>query len=711
MADTLADELQVGERGVTSPSTSDDDSSSVKDSASEFFILKRKNLRVQTFSQKDVVDGRFQIQPKEQLDKFSTPFATAYRAIDSKDRANNDIYALVLDKRYPIRLVEINQLQGHYQKGFCNILAAGMLPLSFQQGQSYVVIIEKPKGKPLVDFLSEKGPQTEEFVVTKVMTPLTQVLKFLHKYKVMHGNVNLYNVYIDETSQIYLTECVSQICGFSQKLLYESLNRASCLPAAKGNSDFSSDFFALGVMANLLLLGGNPVQKVSNEEILQMKYTQGTYSMLSRGVQLSPHMLDMLRGTINEKITDVWDSTQMEDWCKGRRFNLLPQTSRTEATRSLEFNGRNYLNRKHLANDLFLYWADAKKFVYLDRLHKWVDRSVQDSDLADQLMSVQSRAGRQNYTEAFDSADLLVAETILLLDPDGPLRVKNFSCALDGIGTQLAYAFAHDKKEIKHIIFCILNFGVIFEWSNISKVLKEGRYQDHLFALQRCADMIGKKGYGFGLERSLYELNPTVCCQSSLVFEEAMLSVPHLLHYLDGSTNIKGDLIDKQIAAFVASRVELPSAIRVKSLEKFPDLANHIHIQSLALYALAQQRAEVKKLSGLAEKLQSRLEEIIEIFHSKNIREEIYKNIKNPVKQGSLVQILKVVTNANFVYRDKAGFRKAKEDYFNKARHIQSLNNKKAIANMGYRYGLQLALMLSFLVATMTTLMLIVRVF
>ena len=113
----------------------------------------------------------------------------------------------------------------------------------------------------------------------------------------------------------------------------------------------------------------------------------------------------------------------------------------------------------------------------------------------------------------------------------------------------------------------------------------------------------------------------------------------------------------------------------------------------------------------MAEKLQSRLEEIIELFHSKNIKEDIYKNIKTPVKNGTLVQILKVITNANYVLRDRAGFRKAKEQYYLKTQQILSLNNRKAIANMGYRYGLQLALMLSFLVATLTTLTLIVRVF
>lgn len=709
MADKLAEDIGLSDAKKLPPVAEGDDS--LKDSASEFFIQKRKDFRIQTSSQKDVVDGRYQIQSNKPIDSLSSSFADAYEVVDQKEKDNKALYALILDKRYPIRLIEINKLLDRYQDGFCNVLAACLTRLSFKEGNHYVVVVEKPQGITLFKFLSENGPQTEEFVVTKIMTPVNAVLSFLHKRGVAHGGINLDTIYIDQSNKIYVKECVSEICGFSQKMIYETLNRASCLPAAKGADEPKADYYALGVMANLLLLGGNPVYKLSREDTLQMKYMQGTYSMLSKGLQLSPHMLDMLRGTINDYTSEVWDSTQMDEWCKGRRFNLLPQAQRSQATRSLEFNGRNYLNLKHLANDMFLYWDEAKKFVYKDRLTKWVERSVQDSDLSERLMMVKARAGKQVYAEGFESADLLVAETILLLDPNGPLRFKNFSSLLGGIGPLLAYAYAYDKNEVKHIIKCILNFGVVFDWSTISTSLGEARHQQQLFALQRCADMIGKKGYGFGLERCLYELNPTLCCQSSQVFNEAMFTVPHLLEYLDTSSQIKGDLIDKQIAAFVASRVELPSAIRVKSLEKFPDLAEHIHIQSLALYALAQQHADIKKLSGLADKLQTRLEEIIELFHSKKIREEIYQNIKNPVKQGALVQILKVVTNASYVLRDKVGFKKAKESYYEKTQQILSLNNKRAIANVGYRYGLQLALMLAFLVATLTTLTLFMKIF
>lgn len=710
MADQVSKELDI-EGGTLPPLADNAQGNAPQDSDSEFFIHKNKALRVQISHQKDTLEGRYQIKGNEPLQDFSSHFADAFRVLDTQDKNNTNIYALVLDKRYPINLMQINPLVGKLQEGFCNILGAGIVSLSFKSGNSYVLVVQKPVGVPLFKYLQGKEALTEEFIVTHIATPINEVLSFLHSKKVMHGAINLHTIYIDENHKIYVSECVSSICGFYQETLYESLNRASCLPAAKGAHDYKSDYFALGVMINLLLLGGNPYIKLTSTEILRLKYTQGTYSMLSKNLKLSPHMLDMLRGTINDNYHEMWNDVQMTDWCKGRRFNLLPQSSRTEATRSIEFVGNNYLNRRHLANDMFLHWDEAKQFVKKDVLRKWIERSVQDTDLADQLAMIKSRTGNHVYTEGFEGADLLVASTILLLDPEGPLRFKNFSTALDGIAPLLAYACANDKNEIKFLIKCILNFGVIYEWSNLSTALANARYQYDLFALQRSADIINKKGFGFGLERCLYELNPTICCQSSQVYQEMMLSVQHLLQFLNDNNQIKGDLLDKHIAAFVANRVELPSAIRVKSLSSFPDLANHIHIQSLALYALAQQRAGIKKLPGLAEKLQTRLEEIIELFHSKKIRDDIYQQLKEPVKKGILIQILKILTNANYVYKDKSGFRNAKKAYHLKTQHILSLSNKKAIANVGYRYGLQLAVMLSFLLAAVTTLTLFARVF
>ncbi len=709
----LSKDIDVESMGAASANqdATQDSDSSLKDSDSELFILKRKDLRVLVSNQTDVLAGRYKIQGSEPLKDFTTSFADAFRVLDQKDKNNIDIYGLVLDRRYPIRLKEINALLEKKQEGLCNILAASLVNLSFKSGSSYVVIVEKPKGISLAQHIQQHGATSEEFIVQKIISPVNDVLSFLHKNKVMHGRINLNNIYIDEAQKIHVVECISSICGFHQHVLYEPLPRAPCLPEAKGAGDYKADYYALGVIANLMLLSGNPYAKLSEKDVLQLKFTQSTYAMLSKNLQLSPHMLDMLRGTINDHSSELWNHIEMTDWCKGRRFNLLPQSSRTDATRSIEFNGYNYINRKHLANDLALNWTEAKAFVVQERLNKWIERSVQDSDLAEQLLSLQGRAGKQVYTEGFDSIDLLVAETILLLDPNGPLRIKNLVTSIDGLGSLLAYAYANNKNEMKHFVRCILEFGIIFDWSNISPKLSDGRYQQTLFTLQRCSDMISKRGYGFELERCLYEMNTSLSCQSSQVFDATILTIDRLLQFLNDAPKLDGDLIDKHIAAFVANRVELPSAIRVKSLKNFPDLANHIHIQSLALYALAQQRSGMSKLPGLAEKLQQRLEEIIELFHSAKIRDEIYSQLKDPVKKGMLVQILKVLTNVNYVFKDRHGFRKAKKDYYLKTQHILSLNNKRAIANMGYRYGLQLAVMLSFLVATITTLTLIIKVF
>lgn len=708
---SLENNLGLDESKETSPPDKEAQATPSRGSANEFFIHKKRALRIQVGKTKDVVEGRYQIQHQEPFQRFDSDFAKAYRVVDLKDKSNVDIYCLIFDKRYPLRLSAINQLLAHEETGFSNVLAAELISLSSGEGNSFVAVVQKPKGISLMEYIKERGPLDEEFIVTRIVPTINQVLAFLHKRKVVHGAINLHNVYFDEHHQISVQECISEPCGFSQEPLYEHPYRAICLPAGKGLGDSKVDYFALGVLVNLLLLGGNPVVRMSKEELIQAKYMQGTYSMLARGMQLSPHMLDMLRGTINDKQSEIWESEQVQEWCKGRRFNLLPQANRTESSRALEFNGRMYSNRKHLANDFFLFWDIARDFLKQDKLHKWVERSMQMQELSEALLMVKNRAERDSLSPEMVSGDMLVAETILLLDPEGPLRLRGFATMIDGIGTLLALAFAHDKRDIKRNISYILSQGIISDWSAISPVLQGARYQEELFSLQKAADMINKNGLGFGLERCLYELAPSMVCQSSLVFEEGVFTVRQLLEFLDSTQKLSEELLDKQIAAFTSSRLELPSAIRVKSLSRFPDLANSIHIQSLALYALAQQREELPKLPGLAQKLQANLENIIDLFHSKTIRDDIRKNIKTPVKQGKLVNILTVITNANYVLRDKAGFNKARQQYRDKAIQLFNLSNRRAIANVGYRYGLQLSVILSFLIAAIVTLTLIIHTF
>ena len=57
------------------------------------------------------------------------------------------------------------------------------------------------------------------------------------------------------------------------------------------------------------------------------------------------------------------------------------------------FNDKKYWNKKCLAHAFYMSWDDAKSFVRSDTLLRWIERSVQDTDLAEKMEILGNRTG------------------------------------------------------------------------------------------------------------------------------------------------------------------------------------------------------------------------------------------------------------------------------------------------------------------------------
>src|SRR5690606_10232023 len=75
--------------------------------------------------------------------------------------------------------------------------------------------------------------------------------------------------------------------------------------------------------------------------------------------------------------------------------------------------------------------------------------------------------------------------------------------------------------------------------------------------LRRVIHALKRPGPGFGPERALYELNPTLHCQSPMMGRRFVTDVDALLAALEETAGtIDGDkmLLDRHVAAFIAAR-------------------------------------------------------------------------------------------------------------------------------------------------------------
>jgi hypothetical protein len=680
----------------------------------EYQIGKNAFLKLSCSERKDIVFDKYRVNFKKPLPEFDTKTGNAYSVTDTTKNDSETYYALALDRRYPSRLTEINKLINQNIPHFTNVLAAQIINTSIDNGRSFIIVIEKPKGIKLSDFIASNGPINEDAIINRIIKPLFNIISQFESKLITHGKININNLYIDNVGNVTLGECFSEPCGFSQPIIYESTLRASAIPIGKGKGEPGLvDYFALAVCVAICIRGRNLYGEISNNSILNLKYEKNTYKMVCDGVDISPYMMDFLRGAINDNIRQTWNHERMTEWLGGRRYNLLPPTENIDAGRPILFNDNRYLSKKHLAYAMYKNWDEAKKFIKESTLMRWIERSVQDDKLAEKIDIIQGRFGGIDDTNSkFNKDDELLAQHIMLLDPLGPIRIKQVSVNVDGIGVLLADALAKKDEELIEAIKIIIKHSLVSykDFGAKSNIFHSAEKDDAL-VLQRCSDLFRKRYRGFGIERVLYEMCPEIPCQSELLKGYYVCVVQDMFDILEKNKNLSNENFDESLIAFISSKLELPVKLRIKSLGKFPEFANLNGIENLALLSACQQSFSKQKLPNLCNNVYGIIDDAIETFHSKSIRKDIRDDIQKKIKKGNLTEILSVITDRNYLLKDKIGFRRAVVNYRNNTLQIIKLNNKKTVNNMGYLYGLQLSVVLTFFLATLVVIILIIKMF
>lgn len=646
----------------------------------------------------DQVAGRYQILVNDPLKQYDSDFAKAYKVRDRKQGdSGSKLYALVFDKSLPVRIATINQLKQYSVPQLICPIEAEITVVSSTNESHFVTILPEPEGISLGSLIDPKRPIAEEYITSQIIKPINNIINKLSQKNITHGRINPNNIYIDSSNRITLGECVSDLCGYSQPMLYEPIERCTTDKLGKGEGDNSSDYYALGMLIFHLLIRKQPGGKVSDKVIMHSKLENGTYNSFVGDIDLPPLFMDLIRGLLNDKKSARWTSKQIEIALGGKRFNLIRSNVHIEASRSIVFNGKAFLNRRAIAYAFSQNWDACKRFLMENILIKWIGGSMSLAEDAEQIKSaIYITRGMKKIFE-HDGNDELVARTISIIDPDGPIRLKNFCANVDAIGDVLAVSYLEENQEM------ILPISYI-----LTRKLTENRLEDQtrhvgynmVWAMEKCSLYINKTAYGFGIERCLYELNPFLPCQSEYVLKDYVLTLDELLIALDKLAKAKGDLpIDRHIAAFIASRIDLPNEVYIKQLSKFPEFSKHHRLQMLALLTLAQKNSSIKQLRGLTMAVAEYLEPVLDQFHSSSIRDELETNIGMLGSEGSLVALFKLVSDPNFVIRDISGFIGAVKDYRDLSVQIQKLDNKNTLANVGYRYGLQLSVIAAYILS------------
>ncbi|MCD6035400.1 MAG: hypothetical protein K0R63_1141 [Rickettsiales bacterium] len=660
----------------------------------------------------DVVAGKYEVHVNRPIAELDTDFAKAYKATEAK-HGDSDIYALVFKKSMPLRIDVLRALKNRTFNHLIFPLSSEVITISNSGQKFFTVIFERPKGKTLTQMLEENHEFSENYVTQRVITPIVKLLTQLEQAGIAHGSLHPDNIYIDEHGTLNLSECVSEPPGYSQHSAYETVDRAICIPTGKGRATIKDDYYALGVLVLHLLLGHLPNTSADAHTMVLSKLTLNSYNTLATDATVSSTMNDLLIGLLNDKQDDRWGGDMVISWLKGRRFNLMTPSAPKEGTRAIHFNGKAHFNSRSLAYDLYRNWNDSKKFLMEEHVTKWVEGSLGKAGLANLLRHIKNSAlSAVTSRTTFDNYDQLVAETIIALDPTGPLRVHGYAFDLHSLGLMLAYGSTVNNTNYIQLAANILNSHIPSIWLDLRST--EEKTSPDIAALSwmldKASTYVTQSAIGFGIERCLYETNIGLPCQSPLVNKDYITNLPELMESLESyaSTAKENDpIMDRHIAAFIGQKINLITAVRIKGLSRFPEFADNKTIEILAILAMAQRKIAVKKLKHLSAHIKNQLMKLLENIHSQSIRKELQSELDKYAKEGNLPLLLRIISNPQFLGKDTLGFKQAKRKYRQLYERKKLLQNTTQITNSSYRYGLQLSVIISYLLTAVEILYLV----
>jgi hypothetical protein len=672
----------------------------MKDTISDDFVTETPDMLISKSETKDVIASRYKILTNKPLGQFNTSFCRAFEVEDLKLDPQKK-YALVYESNLPIRVEVINKLKRGMQANMISPLEMQILNLSGQERAMVAVVL--PLYDDLIsleEYSKKHGAFEEDILIKNIIQPISAVLKKLQDLDVTHGSINSKNVFINQKGKIIVGECVSTTCGYNQASIYEPIERAAALKIGKGEKNLSVDYYALGVLSLHMQLGRSPLSANDLEKSLHHRYERGSYEYITGSFKFSPNMKNYYRGTMSDRFKDRWGAKQVFDWLKGARFSIIPSGDNVEANRSIIFNEKYFNNRRGLIYELAQNWDQAKKFLKDDKVIKWVERNLEDVVTAEKLQHILDMKSNSRGLVYLDD-DEFVAKTLFILDPDKVIRLRDLAICGDAMGQAIALSLAKQNKEYLQYFAKLLAGNFFGSWLEQSPHNINPPSNAALTMGENLVEFVKKPDLGFGIERCMYDLVPTLSCQSPLVKSDYIMSVANLLGNIEYNTkNDSQELVDRHVSAFIASKLNITAPFKISTLAQYPKFANNKELINLAILASAQKGAGVKNLKKVGKIAAQRLYNVIDMINNVELKKKLAESLVSNAESGDLSELFKQIVDPNTIKADLKGFERALIQYRIYTKEINKCNNRKRTLQMGYNIGLRICVVISYLICS-----------
>jgi len=581
----------------------------------------------------------------------------AFAVIDHKD-GRTGLMAIQARRGAPPRAQSIGLLMSSGIPGIMGPLAHGPAR-DAAGGESWFVICQGPPGSALLSSLHQTfEPWPERDLIEAVLRPVARALEELQSRHTVHRAINPTNMFQANRNEPVTLGCAwAAPPGSLQPAVFEPPYSAMCLPAGRGEGTIADDVYALGVSLIVLSLGYVPMAGLAPVEIARRKIELGSFNALVGDARLPQIIADLARGMLAEDPEHRPLPTLLADPAGARSRRVAARPPR-RAQRPLEIAASDAWTARTLA---FGIAADPEAGVRLLRtgaVDRWIRRSLGDGLLATRLdEALRLRASQGDGEDRREDA-VLAMRAVALLDPLAPLCWSGFAFWPDGFGAALAEDEASGAMPGDAVADIIATEAMAL-WG-AARPDRCDPMTLRIDAHQHRA-LLRQRGWGGGLERLRYALNPLLACRSPLVAPAIVARTAELLPALDraAAQGRRGEMpMDRDLAAFIAARSEVRVDRELAQIGegKRPEI---VALAVLRLFAGLQARTRGPAVPALAAWIAEAAASSLNVFHGRANRERRGAALADLAGAGRLVALLGVIDDPDALATDRQGYEEA----------------------------------------------------
>ena len=660
--------------------------------------------------QTDVLDNIYKVHTAELIQELNTEFCKYFHATNIED--GSEYFALVFEKRFVAQVDVLDKLKMNSFKRLNKLIAYSIVKLSHTKTSHLVAIVEKYNvHNNLGRYVEKNGPLSLEQVYKKFVPQITELLSQCEQYNINCGNINPYNILINEEDNFTLREFISSYSGFNQIQAYIAPEIAECTEAGRQIIGTSADIYALAMCVFYCITGKQPwLDYGSVHNYNEERFNQSTFKLLTSKRKVTENFKAFFKGALQDNPILRWKVRNIFEWLVGNAPKISFFENSSENSNFLAFKSGNYSSLKSIAYAMFNNWDDALIFLQDDKLSKWVKRQPLAGDVAESLQNLfGSERGlvRGPFLLKSNDRSSKLARLLILIDSTGPIRISGLSLSAVALPKVLHYLLVKNKRAQAELVIRILQeklWKVSHNRPSACQVTEEKLFEETISIYLINSPI-------FGIERVMYSLNNYAPCLSATVINDHVTNLPDLLSCLDKNASESPDKfsLDRHITAFIAAKLNIITDHEVKTLANFPKFSEHPLIYGLSVLYLAQKAVPEIKIPNLCNILTTKIIELFEEYlHNVNFKKQIASSLSNAAKEGNLTSIVTILSDQKPFIDDYNGYYKACKDAQVLKRQIENLSLEDKVFENALILGQKLTVLMSYVLCLIVTVILII---